>query len=227
MSAPLSVIIPTLNAADHIGGCLSALVSASANGLIKEVIVSDGGSDDETARFAKDMGATWLSGESGRGAQLAAGANAANGDWLLFLHADTWLSEGWQDDVWRHIESSADTAATFQLAYRSDAKNARWLERRANWRARTLGLPYGDQGLLISRRLYDEVGGFQDVPLMEDVVIVRAIGKDRLSFLPSIARTCPKKYEKDGWRKRGWRNAVLTIRFMTGASPDKLAKLYK
>lgn len=226
MPAPLSIIIPTLDAERQLGGCLSALVNASANGLIKEVVISDGGSIDQTEAIAKDMGAQWVTGATGRGAQLAKGADAASGEWLLFLHADTWLSAGWADDVWKHMERSPQNAAAFQLAYRSDAQGARWLERRANWRARAFGLPYGDQGLLISKHLYDDVGGYQDTPLMEDVIIVRAIGKARLTLLPSIARTCADKYERDGWRVRGWRNALITTRFMLGASPDKLAKSY-
>jgi hypothetical protein len=87
-----------------------------------------------------------------------------------------------------------------------------------------LGLPYGDQGLLISRKLYDEVGGFLDVPLMEDVMIVRAIGKQRLTELNAEARTSAAKYERDGWGKRSWRNAFLLIRFLLGAKPEDLAK---
>jgi hypothetical protein len=89
-----------------------------------------------------------------------------------------------------------------------------------------LGLPYGDQGLLISRTLYDEVGGYLDVPLMEDVMIVRAIGKPHLTELNAEARTSAAKYERDGWGKRSWRNAFLLIRFLLGAKPEDLAKRY-
>lgn len=89
-----------------------------------------------------------------------------------------------------------------------------------------MGLPYGDQGLLISRTLYDEVGGYADVPLMEDVMLVRRIGKRRLSFLSAEARTSAAKYERDGWHKRSWQNAWLLTRFLLGASPEKLAKHY-
>jgi hypothetical protein len=118
-------------------------------------------------------------------------------------------------------------AAAFKLKFRSDAPAARWLEARANRRARWLGLPYGDQGLLISRALYSEIGGFPDVPLMEDVMIARTLGKRRLVILDAEARTSATKYERDGWRKRAWSNAWLLTRFLLGASPEALAKAYR
>tara|TARA_R110000796_G_scaffold9758_2_gene33123 strand:- start:13147 stop:13830 length:684 start_codon:yes stop_codon:yes gene_type:complete len=227
MPAPLSIIIPTLNAAGDLPDCLQALMPGLELGLIREVIVSDGGSEDATPRIAGDTGATFLTGAKGRGAQLAAGANAARGDWLLFLHADTILSPDWAERAAHHMERRAEAAAAFTLKYRSDDRAARWLEARANRRARILGLPYGDQGLLISRKLYEAVGGFADVPLMEDVMIARALGKKRLVLLSAEARTSAEKYERDGWRKRAWSNAWLLTRFLMGASPETLAKAYR
>ena len=227
MPAPLSIIIPTLNAASDLPECLQALMPGLELGLIREVIVSDGDSDDATPRIAGDTGATLVTGASGRGAQLAAGAKAARGDWLLFLHADTYLSPDWAERAAHHMERRAESAAAFTLRYRSDDRAARWLEARANRRARMFGLPYGDQGLLISRKLYDAVGGFADVPLMEDVMIARALGKKRLVLLSADARTSAEKYERDGWRKRAWSNAFLLTRFLLGAKPEILAKAYR
>lgn len=226
MPAPLSVIIPTLNAEAELPLCLESLMPGLEAGLIREVIVADGGSEDATAKIAGAMGAEVVTGPRGRGAQLAAGAAAARGDWLMFLHADTALSRDWAERTSDHVMTKPDYAAFFELRYRSDARAARTLERRANRRARMLGLPYGDQGLLISRKLYDEIGGYLDVPLMEDVMIVRAIGKQRLTELNAEARTSAAKYERDGWRKRSWRNAFLLIRFLLGAKPEDLAKRY-
>ncbi|MEH6745157.1 TIGR04283 family arsenosugar biosynthesis glycosyltransferase [Hyphomonas sp.] len=227
MPAPLSIIIPTLNAAGDLPDCLQALMPGLELGLIREVIVSDGGSEDATPRIAGDTGATFLTGAKGRGAQLAAGANAARGDWLLFLHADTILSPDWAERAAHHMERRAKSAAAFTLKYRSDDRAARWLEARANRRARIFGLPYGDQGLLLSRKLYEAVGGFADVPLMEDVMIARALGKKRLVLLSAEARTSAEKYERDGWRKRAWSNAWLLTRFLMGVSPETLAKAYR
>ena len=227
MPAPLSVIIPTLNAAGDLPLCLESLLPGLEAGLIREVIISDGGSADATHAIAGSAGARTVEGEPGRGKQLRAGAAAARGEWLLFLHADTALSRDWPERAGAHMDSRPGMAAAFRLKYRSDAREARWLEARANRRARWLGLPYGDQGLLVSRKLYDEIGGYADVPLMEDVMIVRAITKQRLVILDAEARTSAAKYERDGWRRRAWQNAWLLTRFLMGAKPDALAKTYR
>ncbi|MEM1087351.1 MAG: TIGR04283 family arsenosugar biosynthesis glycosyltransferase [Pseudomonadota bacterium] len=227
MPAPLSIIIPALNAAGDLPLCLASLMPGLEAGLIREVLVIDGGSIDDTPRIAESTGATLLtSPQKGRAAQLRHGANNARNNWFLFLHADTALSRDWPERTRDHIQTYQNKAATFALAYRSDHPMAKTVAARANWRARTLGLPYGDQGLLISRKLYTEVGGYPDTRFMEDVQIVRAIGKSRLRHLSAEARTSAAKYERDGWRKRSWHNTWLITRYLLGASPDKLAKRY-
>ncbi len=227
MPAPLSVILPTLNAAADLPVALESLLPGLEAGLIREVIVSDGGSADTTRAIAGSTGATIVDCDPGRGKQLRAGAEAARGEWFLFLHADTVLSRDWAERAGDHMDTGPAQAAAFRLKYRSDAPEARWLETRANRRARWLGLPYGDQGLLISRELYTEAGGYPDEPLMEDVILVRAIGKQRLVILDAEARTSAAKYQRDGWRKRAWGNAWLLTRFLMGAAPDTLAKAYR
>src|SRR5207237_1239137 len=143
--------------------------------LIREIIVSDGGSRDDTLAIAKRAGARMVTQARGRGGQLCAGAAAASGDWLLFLHADCRPLPGWQQAVLAFIAAPAaeERAAYFDLALDDDGPAARRLERIVAWRCRTLGLPYGDQGLLISRAFYDAVGGFRPLPLMEDVDLAR------------------------------------------------------
>ncbi|MEO1661500.1 MAG: TIGR04283 family arsenosugar biosynthesis glycosyltransferase [Pseudomonadota bacterium] len=227
MPAPLSIIIPALDAEAVLPLCLAGLMPGLETGLIREVIVVDGGSEDQTRRIADGAGATVLDApDRGRAAQLRHGADQARGDWLLFLHADTALSRDWAERAKVHITERRNAAAVFTLAYRSDHPMAKVVARRANWRARTLGLPYGDQGLLISRKLYNEIGGYPDTPFMEDVQIIRALGKKRLSILSAEARTDASKYERDGWRKRSWRNAFLITRYLLGADPEKLANSY-
>lgn len=227
MPAPLSIIIPALNAETVLPGCLSALIPALEANLLREVIIVDGGSEDSTRRVAEGSGARVITAEKGRAKQLIAGARAARGNWLLFLHADTWLSRDWVERAKAHIEDNPEKAAAFTLAYRTDHRMGKVVARRANWRARTFGLPYGDQGLLISRALYDEIQGHEDVPLMEDFKIARMLGKSRLSILSAEARTGAEKYERDGWRKRSFKNIWLVARYMCGAKPEKLARAYR
>jgi len=228
MPAPLSIIIPAYNAEDVLPLCLASLMPGLETGLIREVILVDGGSEDQTRRLAEGSGATVLTApEKGRATQLRHGAETARGDWLLFLHADTALSRDWAERAKTHLTERRNKAAAFTLAFRSDHPMAKTVARRANWRARTLGLPYGDQGLLVSRKLYIEVGGYPDTPFMEDVQMVRAIGKKRLSILSAEARTDASKYDRDGWRKRSWQNAYLITRYLLGARPESLAKLYR
>lgn len=228
MPAPLSVIIPALDAEAVLPLCLAALMPGLESGLIRELILVDGGSDDQTRRLADGAGAKVISApKTGRAAQLRIGFDQARGDWLLFLHADTALSRDWAERAKAHMTERKNKAAAFTLAYRSDHPMAKVVARRANWRARAMGLPYGDQGLLISRKLYTEVGGYSDTPFMEDVQIVRAIGKTRLSILSAEARTDASKYDRDGWRKRSWHNASLVTRYLLGASPQSLAKKYR
>ena len=227
MPAPLSIIIPAFNSEEVLSICLGSLMPGLEAGLLREVILVDGGSEDQSRRVAEGAGAIVLQApKTGRAAQLRHGFEQARGDWLLFLHADTALSRDWAERVKAHMAERRDKAAAFTLAYRSDHPMAKVVARRANWRARSLGLPYGDQGLLLSRKLYQEIGGYPDTPFMEDVEIVRAIGKSRLSILSAEARTDASKYERDGWRKRSWRNAFLITRYLLGANPEKLAKSY-
>ena len=225
MLASVSVVIPTLNAESHLPGNLSSLAPGLGAGLIKEAIVVDGGSQDRTIEIACDAGCRVISSPKGRGRQLRTGGVNARGDWLLFLHADTRLADGWVDALRDHMQRP-ERAAAFKLVFDSDEKQARWLERRAALRVRLLGLPYGDQGLFIHKNLYFEIGGFTDQPLMEDVDIIRRIGRRRLDILDVQAVTAADKYERDGWRKRAWRNAFLLIRYFLGASPAKLARSY-
>ena len=227
MPAPISVIIPAKDAEGELPGCLSALIAGVEAGLVREVIVSSVPSNEtKTRQIAEDAGAIWIEGNEGRGTQMKRGAEAARGDWLLFVHADTWLSAQWPESVRKHISASPAKAGAFQLTFRSTARRARIVEGLTNWRARTFGLPYGDQGLLISRKLYNEVGGFDAVPLMEDVMIARRIGKKRLVELPAHAATSGDKQARDGWFLRSLRNLWLLMRFRLGATPEALAKAY-
>lgn len=227
MRAAISIVIPTLDAGESLPGCLAALMEGLEAGAIRELVISDGGSGDATLAIAEDVGARIVRGAASRGGQLRRGAGAAAGDWLLFLHADTRLSPGWSDAALSHIETAPETAGYFRLGFDAGGLRARAVAGWANFRARAFGLPFGDQGLLIPRALYEAVGGYPDIPLMEDMALARALGRGRLAPLPATARTSARRYETEGWFRRGARNLSLQLRFLAGASPERLARRYR
>jgi rSAM/selenodomain-associated transferase 2 len=222
----ISVVIPTLNAARSLPDALAPLVKGVIADLVKEVIIADGGSTDDTLAVADAVGCEVVSGAIGRGPQLIAGAAVAKGRWLLFLHADTVLADGWVDEAQRHIRASEDRAAAFSFAFDDDGLAARHAAFWVDIRCAVLRLPYGDQGLLISRKLYDALGGFKPMPLMEDVDLIRRIGRTRLALLRAKAVTSAEKYRRDGYARRSLNNLVLLARYLAGADPTRLAEAY-
>jgi len=225
MPAPLSVIIPTLNAAPALGATAEALLSGATEGLIRELVISDGGSTDETALVARDLGALWITGEKGRGGQIARGIAAASAEWLMILHADTHLSDGWTEPARAHMNAHPDRAGYFRLRFRATGPAPRLVETGANLRSRLIGLPYGDQGLLIHRDLLTRIGGYPEIPLMEDVALARAL-KGYLRELPATARTSARRYEQDGWSRRVTRNLGTLLRYRLGTPPEALLDRY-
>jgi rSAM/selenodomain-associated transferase 2 len=224
----LSVVIPALDAAATLPATLAALAAAREGGLLREVLVVDSGSQDGTVELAADWGARVLQAPRGRGMQLAAGGDAAEGDWLLFLHADTRLAPGWVAAARAFMAQfgSEQRAAVFRLALDDGDPRARRIERLANWRARALGLPYGDQGLLIARDFYLKLGGYRPLPLMEDVDLVRRIGRRRIAILDAGAVTSAARYRTDGWWLRPLRNLALLGLYFLGVPPRMLHRLY-
>lgn len=228
----ISVVIPTLNAAPTLGRTLVSLLQANSAGALRELIISDGGSSDETCALAEAAGARLIGGLPGRGPQLHAGAMAARGDWLLFLHADTSLAPAWLEHARRHMaESFGRRAAVFRLRFDDDRVKARLVAAGANLRARLFALPYGDQGLLISRRHYEALGGFQPLPMFEDVDLVRRIvrdgGRQAIAYLPVDAVTSAARYVEEGYAARVLRNARSLARFFRGDDVGEIVEFYE
>jgi rSAM/selenodomain-associated transferase 2 len=221
VNVPLSVVIPALNAAATLPGCVAAL-----GGLPEEVVVVDGGSSDGTPELASRLGALVVNAPRGRGRQIAAGVAAARGEWLLLLHADTVLAPGWEGEAWRFMDEPSVRAGFFRFALDAAEQQARRLERMVAWRCRTLALPYGDQGLLVPRALLDAVGGVRDLPLMEDVDLVRRIGRRRLAALQAAAVTSAERWRRDGWVRRSVRNLGCLSLYFLGVPPRVIAKVY-
>lgn len=224
MSAPVTVIIPTLNAAPHLGPLLVALTEASVAGLIREVILADGGSSDDIAQLAEAVGARFLPCPRGRGAQMAAGAAMARGTWLLFLHADSRPEAGWIQAIEQHLGTN-HKAGWFHLRFDAEGFAARFVAAWANFRARVFDLPFGDQGLLIPTALYRQLGSHPPLPLMEDVALARRL-RGQLCPLPAYLTTSARRYQQQGWWRRGARNLWLQCRYFMGTDPTVLARAY-
>lgn len=222
----LSIIIPTLNCKDEL---LRTLDSMAMRPESWEIVVSDGGSTDGTLEAAELAGVRILTGPPGRGRQLRAGARSARGPWYLFWHADTQPQPGWVALVERFIAAPEHEfhAAYFRLVLNDANPAARRVEALANWRARTLALPYGDQGLLISDDYYEYLGGYKPIRIMEDVDLVRRIGTRRLHELPSAAVTSAVRYRRDGWWLRPLRNLLCLGLYMIGVPAETVWKLYR
>ncbi|HET9429307.1 MAG TPA: TIGR04283 family arsenosugar biosynthesis glycosyltransferase [Allosphingosinicella sp.] len=216
----LSVVIPTLNSESGLADCLDRMKGAD------EIIVVDGGSADSTTNIAERLGARLVIAPKGRGSQLRAGAEAALGDWLLFLHSDTLPSPAWNDAVARHVRDHPGKAGCFAFRLADRAWQARLIEHGVRIRVRWFGLPYGDQGLLVSRALYDEAGGYRPLPLMEDVDLVWRIGGRRLRLLDAEAWTSAERWRREGWLRRSARNLLCLSLYRIGFSPDRLARFY-
>jgi rSAM/selenodomain-associated transferase 2 len=225
MPAPISVVVPTRDAAPGLAQCLSALVEGVAAGLIRELVVSDGGSTDATRAIARAAGARIVAGPAGRGGQLRRGVAEARGDWLLVLHADTRLGAGWTAAAARHLVDRPDSAGWFRLRFDAPGTPPRLVAGWGNLRARHLGLPFGDQGLLIARGLYDAVGGYPDIPLMEDMALARALA-GRLAPIDAEALSDFARYRERGWVRQGAGNLWRQMRFLAGADPARLARRY-
>lgn len=222
----LSVVIPTVNAERTIRTALAGVAVPE----VREVIVVDGGSSDGTPDIARRRGARVVSAKPGRGSQLEAGAAAAESEWLLFLHADTRLDAGWIGEASEFVADPENAAKAAAFAFRLEdaAPQARRVERLVRFRIRLLALPYGDQGLLIHRGLYDEIGGYDaSLPIMEDVDIVRRIGRRRLVHLKTAASTSAARYRSGGWWMRPARNLYCLALYFLGASPERIRRIYR
>lgn len=186
----ISVIIPTLNAERLLPRCFDSLIAAAVRGVVREVIVTDGGSRDATLAIADGAGAHIVNAGKERAVRLAAGAAVAKSDWLLFLHPETSLETGWEMEAESFIDQALmerPRAAVFRFALEDFGGDARRAEAKAALRTALLALPYGDQGLLIPKRLYVKLGGYRALANMEDADLVRRIGRGRLVALRSRA----------------------------------------
>lgn len=234
----LSIIIPTLNSAKELPATFASLMPALLEGAINEVIIVDGGSTDDTVEMADEAGAKILTPETkGRGPQLNAGANAAKNQWMLFLHSDTELEEDWHIEVTKFIKAedqktpeepapnTAPNAAAFKFSLKDKGLAPTILAKLVALRCSLFSLPYGDQGLLISKQTYEACGGYPNFPIMEDTDIIRRLPAP-VKILQSRAFTSAEKYKKEGYLKRSTRNLYCLAAYYRGLPPEKIYQIY-
>jgi rSAM/selenodomain-associated transferase 2 len=222
-SPALSIIIPTLDEARSIGATLDAVLKASSRA---EVIVVDGGSLDGTAEIVNGRGVRLLASGRGRGRQMHAGACAARGEALWFLHADTLPSA---DCAARMAEALGDPSVVggnFHVIFDGGGRPARFL----TWlypRLRRLGLCYGDSGIFVRREAYTRLGGFRDFPIFEDLDLVRRLRKTgRVAHLSAVVKTSSRRFEGRSFALTFARWSVLQALYWLGVSPHTLGRMY-
>ena len=221
----ISVIIPAINETASIKRAIQSCWSAGAD----EVIVADGGSTDDTAELAEQLSCQVVISRPGRGVQQNQGAASATGDILVFLHADCTLgADSLLQIRQRSAESSPSFFGGFQQVIPAGGWIYRWLERGNTARIRRLGLIYGDQGIFMTRDLFEKTGGFPDIPLMEDVVLSRLLHRHGHALvLEGPLTISPRRWERYGPIRQTLRNWWFLTLFFLGTSPETLAKRYR
>ena len=219
----ISVIIPTLNEAVGITATLEQLRDVPN----LEVIVADGGSNDQTAELAQAAGATVVHCNQGRGKQMNAGAALATGEVLLFLHADTKLPDHFQEYVWQSL-IDGHSGGAFRLHIGAKGRMLRLIEFAANLRSRWLQLPYGDQAIFVTASVFYSINGFQHWPLMEDYDFccrLRKIG--RIALVSASVTTSARRWQRLGVLRTTLTNLGCVVAFRLGVSPVTLAHWYR
>jgi rSAM/selenodomain-associated transferase 2 len=220
----ISVVIPTLNEEENIKNVLSS----TQFGTEIEVIVVDGGSQDNTVEIAKAFGVTVLSSPPGRAIQMNAGAAVANGDILLFLHADTRLPAGFAEMIRSRLQQPGVVAGAFGLKIDAPQWGLRLVEWGVKWRSLLWQMPYGDQAIFLTKAQFQQVGGFPQLPIMEDFELMRrlqSLGKITLVSVPVI--TSARRWLKKGILPTTLINQIVIIAYLCGVSPAQIRDWYR
>ncbi|MFH0961020.1 MAG: TIGR04283 family arsenosugar biosynthesis glycosyltransferase [Pseudomonadota bacterium] len=222
-SKSITVIIPTLNEESNLAETLTTVTGFDN----VEIIVVDAGSSDKTVDIAREHDATVLSGPTGKSAQMNLGALLANGEIIVFLHADTRLPTGWINNVNCELEQNGVVAGAFKLSIDGESLGLRLIETMANFRSWWLGMPYGDQAIFIKAEVFRSLGGFLNLPIMEDFEFMRRVRKKgSINIVPDAVLTSARRWEKRGIWATTAINQVIIVGYLLGISPKLLARLY-
>jgi rSAM/selenodomain-associated transferase 2 len=222
--ASISIIIPVLNEANH----LPTVLEQARHQAAVEIIVVDGGSQDDTIAVARALGVRVIQSERGRAHQMNAGAAVASGKILLFLHADTLLPPHFDALIRHTLMQPGVVAGAFELKIDATLRGIRWVEWGVKWRSRLLQLPYGDQGIFLTAEMFLRVEGFPVLPIMEDFVLIQRLKqRGRIAIIPAAVLTSGRRWQKLGVFKTTLTNQLMLIAYFLGVSPSRLARWYR
>ena len=220
-----SIVIPVLNETEQINSLIEHIRSQSFEGFF-EIIVVDGDPKGSTVNIVQDKDVTALITEKGRGRQMNAGAAAARGEILIFLHADTKLPDNALGKIRRVLQDERYVGGAFDLGIDSRRLFLKYIAARASLRSRLNRIPYGDQAIFIRKDYFDQIGGFREIPLMEDVDLMRRIKKDgrKIHILSDKVMTSARRWERDGALYTTVKNQILMALFYLGVKAGRADK---
>ncbi len=219
----VTLVIPTYNSENTIENTLNSVCK-----YFNKIIIVDADSSDLTIKISKKYKATIIKSIKGRGSQLLLGANNVSSDWIFFLHADTVLNRKNIIEIRKFISNNLNNykAAAFKVKFNKKHIWSYLLGKIVNIRSKYLKLPYGDQGLLISKEFYIKIGGYKSIPIMEDVEIIRGIGFRNIKILDSYIITDAIRFEKQGWLFRSIINLYCLFLYFIGFNINKINRIY-
>jgi rSAM/selenodomain-associated transferase 2 len=221
----ISIIIPVLNESAN----LQRAIDSTQPSENIEVIIVDGGSSDDTCQVAAARGIKVIASPPGRSKQMNLGAAAATGDILLFLHGDSRLPWGFDQLIRQVINGKQQPiAGAFWLGIEAPHKSLRWVERGVKWRSQVCQMPYGDQGIFLRAKVFNEIGGFPDLPIMEDFELIRRLRqRGKISIVPQPVMTSARRWIQKGILKTTLINQLMVLGYLVGVSPARLVELYR
>ncbi|MBU7584509.1 MAG: TIGR04283 family arsenosugar biosynthesis glycosyltransferase [Nostoc sp. TH1S01] len=223
-TAKVSIIIPTLNEAGNIKGAIASTQSSTNI----EVIVVDGGSSDDTIKIAQSSGAKVISSSPSRAVQMNAGAAVASGEILLFLHADTRLPIEFDAMIRTVLEQPGIVAGAFDLQIDASALGLRFVELGVKWRSRFLQMPYGDQAIFLTQEVFQQIGGFPELPIMEDFELIQRLkSQGRIVIISTPVVTSARRWLQKGVVKTTLLNQIIIIAYLFGGSPTRIRSWYR
>lgn len=227
MSYSFSIILPVLNESSIINQTIEH-VYRLGYGFYLEIIVVDGDTEGGTVYRIKNERVIKIISPKGRGRQMNKGASVATGDILLFLHTDTELPENAFRTISAVIDKKQYVGGAFDLGIKSGRLIFRLIEKMVYIRTRLTGIPYGDQAIFIKKDIFAGMNGYQEIPVMEDVELMRRIKKSgyKICIIPQRVSTSPRRYEKEGVVYCTLRNWMLMSFYLLGVEPEKLVKFY-